>query len=228
MLIHNKVRESFVSIEVTNVNKDCEDEPGCSEQKKIEDSLLYDYTPEKCDNKSESVNNCLGCDFKTDHEACARNLACWWRLLPYVITVRWPQSIFGFIKNSRKIRRWCSLRTSKEIVKTIIRDLFKYIFLFFWLIQIKDYLVLNIFVSDQKIEEFWLGLKTSMLNFYNNCVIKRPIDTWSNNLNVFQKHKNYSSIEKHIINYISLYALDLMRFHDEYHIHPCYQYAALG
>lgn len=71
---------------------------------------------------------------------------------------------------------------------------------------------------DQKIEEFWLGLKTSMLNFYNNCVIKRPIDTWSNNLNVFQKHKNYSSIEKHIINYISLYALDLMRFHDEYHI----------
>jgi hypothetical protein len=71
---------------------------------------------------------------------------------------------------------------------------------------------------DQKIEEFWLGLKTSMLNFYNNCVIKRPIDTWSNNLNVFQKHKNYSSIEKHIINYISLYALDLMRLHDEYHI----------
>ena len=28
---------------------------------------------------------------------------------------------------------------------------------------------------DRKIEEFWLGLKTSMLNFYNNCVIKRPI-----------------------------------------------------
>ena len=76
VLIHNKVRESFVSIEVTNFNRDCEDEPEISEQKKIEDSLLYDYTPEKCDNKSESiVNNCSGCDFKTDHEACARNLA---------------------------------------------------------------------------------------------------------------------------------------------------------
>ena len=34
VLIHNKVRESFVSIEVTNVNKDCEDEPEISEQKK--------------------------------------------------------------------------------------------------------------------------------------------------------------------------------------------------
>lgn len=71
---------------------------------------------------------------------------------------------------------------------------------------------------DKKIEEFWLGLKQSMLNFYNNCVIKRPIDTWSSKLNVFQQNKNYNSIEKNVINYISLYALDLMRFHDEYHI----------
>ena len=71
---------------------------------------------------------------------------------------------------------------------------------------------------DYDIEQFWLGFKTSMKNFYNKKILNRPIDLWSNNLNIFQAGKKYENIEICITKYISLYALDLMRLHDIYNI----------
>ena len=72
---------------------------------------------------------------------------------------------------------------------------------------------------DKKIEEFWLLYKQSMINFYTNqkC-ISRPIKEWSEKLNYYQFKKNYTKIEKNILNYISLYAIDLMRDNNGYHM----------
>ena len=72
---------------------------------------------------------------------------------------------------------------------------------------------------DKKIEEFWLLYKQSMINYYTNqkC-ISRPIKEWSEKLNYYQSKKNYTEIEKHILNYISLYAIDLMRDNNGYHM----------
>jgi hypothetical protein len=72
---------------------------------------------------------------------------------------------------------------------------------------------------DKYIEEFWLGLKQSMNNFYKEKKISRPINYWSNNLNELQKNKNYDIIEEKIRGYISLYAIDIMRCNDKYNIH---------
>lgn len=67
--------ETFVSVEVTNINKDCDDEPEISEQKKIENSLLYKHKPDDCEKTEGSIiSNCSGCTFKTAHKACAENL----------------------------------------------------------------------------------------------------------------------------------------------------------
>jgi len=71
---------------------------------------------------------------------------------------------------------------------------------------------------DHKIEEFWLHFKVSMINFYKNSTIKRPIKLWSEQLNEFQKEEKYIGIENNIRNYISLYAIDLMRNLDSYHM----------
>ena len=57
-----------------------------------------------------------------------------------------------------------------------------------------------------------------MINLYDKSLFKRPIDKWSNNLNNLQKKSDYNEIEKYIIYYISLYAYDLMRLNDNYHI----------
>lgn len=71
---------------------------------------------------------------------------------------------------------------------------------------------------DYDIEQFWIGFKVSMNNFYNKYNIKRPIDQWSDYLNILQKKQDYESIEESIVKYISLYSIDLMRAHNEYHI----------
>jgi hypothetical protein len=73
---------------------------------------------------------------------------------------------------------------------------------------------------DHLIEEFWFLFKASMKNFYNesNNRISRPINAWSNNLNKLQQDKNYQSIEINIRDYISLYAIDLLRHNANYHI----------
>ena len=70
---------------------------------------------------------------------------------------------------------------------------------------------------DKLIEEFWLQFKKSMINYYKTSKL-RPIEKWSNKLNYYQSKKNYIEIEKHILNYISLYAIDLMRNDTNYHM----------
>jgi hypothetical protein len=74
---------------------------------------------------------------------------------------------------------------------------------------------------DHHIEEFWLSFKTSMLNFYNQYTTtynSRPIVFWSENLNKLQKNKDYQYIETNIRDYMSLYAIDLLRYNAHYHI----------
>ena len=71
---------------------------------------------------------------------------------------------------------------------------------------------------DYHIEQFWLGLKDSMTNFYYDKTLKRPISKWSNNLNELQNNENYEDIEKNIRNYISLYGIDVMRHMQIYHL----------
>jgi hypothetical protein len=74
---------------------------------------------------------------------------------------------------------------------------------------------------DHHIEEFWLSFKRSMLNFYNEYTTiynSRPIIFWSDTLNKLQKNKDYPNIETNIRDYISLYAIDLLRYNAIYHV----------
>lgn len=72
---------------------------------------------------------------------------------------------------------------------------------------------------DYYIEKFWLDLKVTMKNFYeqNNIKNERPINLWSFELNTLQKKGDYNTIQNNIRNYMSLYAIDLMKFNDLYH-----------
>jgi hypothetical protein len=75
--------------------------------------------------------------------------------------------------------------------------------------------------DDHEIENFWLLFKQSMLNFYaiaEHRIMRRPIEKWSDTLNELQREKKYSDIEEAIHNYISLYAMDLIRCCSHYHI----------
>jgi hypothetical protein len=76
---------------------------------------------------------------------------------------------------------------------------------------------------DYEIEQYWYGLKKSMINFYNaQPDLKRPIEKWSDFLNICQKNQEYNKIEEYIIYYISLYANDLMRTKTDYSINILY------
>lgn len=68
---------------------------------------------------------------------------------------------------------------------------------------------------DYEIEQFWLGLKQSMINFYGKTNI-RPLIYWSDKLNSLQKEEKYKDIEYNIRNYISLYGIDVMKKRDDY------------
>lgn len=70
---------------------------------------------------------------------------------------------------------------------------------------------------DSELEVFYINFKQSMINFYQNKSFSRPINQWSERLNVLQKNKDYENIYKLIIKIISLYAIDLMRMCDGYH-----------
>ena len=90
-------------------------------------------------------------------------------------------------------------------------------------IEILDTEISNISSSnpDYDIEVFWFHLKNSMYNFYNSnqiISIERPISLWSDTLNEFQLDKKYEKIEENIRNYISLFAIDLMKCCNFYHI----------
>jgi len=66
---------------------------------------------------------------------------------------------------------------------------------------------------DYQIEDFWYGLKNSMKNFYKSNGLKvRNIQLWSDKLNEYKKDKNYSSIEESIKEYITVYAVDIMKY----------------
>ena len=69
---------------------------------------------------------------------------------------------------------------------------------------------------DYKIEEFWYGFKTLINNFYTsikyNLTSNTDINLWSDNLNKLKKEKKYELIEYNIINYISLFAIDIMKY----------------
>ncbi len=75
---------------------------------------------------------------------------------------------------------------------------------------------------DYHIEQFWLSFKQSMQNFYREFKCSpRPIEFWSNYLNELQKNivdNDYHNIEINIRDYMSLYAIDLLRNNSEYHI----------
>ena len=72
---------------------------------------------------------------------------------------------------------------------------------------------------DYEIECYWLNFKQSMLNFYQtHKLLQRPIDKWSTSLNTLQALKQYSAIEKAIINYLTLYGIDVLRICDQYYI----------
>ena len=70
---------------------------------------------------------------------------------------------------------------------------------------------------DYDLEGFYLNFKQSMINFYQHHTFKRPIQDWSDRLNILQGFKNYTEIRNIIIKIISLYAIDLMRSCDQYH-----------
>jgi hypothetical protein len=67
---------------------------------------------------------------------------------------------------------------------------------------------------DKDIEKFWFGLKNSIYNFYKsvNIPVLRPVESWSNNLNLLQSINEYNEIQKCIRQYISLFAIDIIRF----------------
>ena len=73
---------------------------------------------------------------------------------------------------------------------------------------------------DYEIEQFWIQFKTAMNNFYNqfNNIGKRNIYKWSNNLNELQFEKKYDLIERYIMDYITLYGLDIIKSGNNYHL----------
>lgn len=73
---------------------------------------------------------------------------------------------------------------------------------------------------DYEIEQFWFRYKKSIINFYNqnNQFLNCPINNWCVNLNNLQKEQKYKEIEHFIREYISIYAIDLIKECDLYHI----------
>ena len=81
-----------------------------------------------------------------------------------------------------------------------------------------EQLKLNKEDPDYQIEDFWYGFKKSMVNFYKSCGLKvRDVELWSDELNKYKADKNYSLIEESIKEYITCYAIDVMKNgkHDE-------------
>lgn len=78
----------------------------------------------------------------------------------------------------------------------------------------------NSLTPDYEIEQFWLQLKTAMNNFYNQFknIKSRNIYKWSNTLNELQFYKKYDTIEKNIMDYITLYGLDIIKSNSNYHL----------
>lgn len=70
---------------------------------------------------------------------------------------------------------------------------------------------------DKEAEEFWLGFKKSMYNFYKDKKIRRNISEWSETLNKLSDLMDYDNLESKIRDYISLYAIDIIRCRENRH-----------
>jgi len=78
--------------------------------------------------------------------------------------------------------------------------------------------MLHIDNPDYDVENFWLQLKPSIVNFYEVKKLKiRPIGLWSKRLDELQLKKKYQEITKCINNYIYLFCIDVMKYGDLYH-----------
>jgi len=65
---------------------------------------------------------------------------------------------------------------------------------------------------DYQIEDFWYGLKNSMCNFYRSIgKTNANIKLRSDKLNQLKTEKKYELIEENIKQYISFYAIDIMK-----------------
>lgn len=74
---------------------------------------------------------------------------------------------------------------------------------------------------DYLIEEFWLGLKQSMINFYEDKTIStlsRCVNTWSDRLNLLKSKQKYLEIQHLVYNYLSLYGIDVLRSGNVYYL----------
>lgn len=74
---------------------------------------------------------------------------------------------------------------------------------------------------DHDIEQFWLQFKVSMNNFYTahkSKIISRNINKWSSTLNELQTQNKYNLIEKHIMDYITCYGIDIIKSGNVYHL----------
>jgi hypothetical protein len=74
---------------------------------------------------------------------------------------------------------------------------------------------------DYLLELFWLGLKQSMINFYEDKTIttlSRCVMSWSTRLNYLKTRKKYTEIEYAVYNYLSLYGIDVLRSGDLYYL----------
>jgi len=74
---------------------------------------------------------------------------------------------------------------------------------------------------DYLIEEFWLGLKQSMINFYeddNISTLSRCVNSWADRLNLLKSKQKYLEIEHLVYNYLSLYGIDVLRSGNLYYL----------
>lgn len=71
-------------------------------------------------------------------------------------------------------------------------------------------------MDDYEMEQFYIGFRDSMRNFYTQHSFTRPLSVWSHKLNLLQSKKQFTEIRETIIKIISLYATDLMRTNDGY------------
>ena len=75
--------------------------------------------------------------------------------------------------------------------------------------------------SDKLIEEFWLCVKQSMINFYEDksiSILSRCVNTWSYRLNLLKTEQKYIEIEQAVYNYLSLYGIDVLRSCNLYYL----------
>lgn len=80
------------------------------------------------------------------------------------------------------------------------------------------------FQEDKHFEDFWYSLKMNMIKFYSTheeynepCI--KQVEEWSSTLNTLQMRREYSKIEQHINDYLSIFAQQVMRSKDIYQFH---------